>query len=267
MKKIFFIILFLCVIITTTAQNNNFYYANGIAQYWEEDVTSVNIIVGNHQQYDTIVHRLRTFFNNANDEILSDNEDSNIIVNSYSLSTQNSRDIIENMSLTSDDIVFMSYSKIVNGNRIWLTNEVYVKLIDSLYYSRHIIPVISQYPNVRVYYEGDNEYRIVCHTENQVTSIANQLYNRDYVVYSTPDFYSQINLCTSDEYYDEQWNMKNIGQNNGTFGVDIKAEEAWNFINKVIGESGPNIRVAVIDDGVEEHEDLYLNGNINKVLE
>ena len=86
-------------------------------------------------------------------------------------------------------------------------------------------------------------------------------------MYSTPDFYSEVDLCTNDEYYDEQWNLKNIGDDGGVAGVDIKAEEAWGFLNKVIGESGSNVKVAVIDDGVEEHEDLYLAGGVNKVLE
>ena len=256
----------LCVCFASRAQNNNFYYANGVAQYWEDDSTSANIIVRNQNNYDTIVCGLNTIFNDIDDEILSDNEDANIIINSSSLAIRTRNGIINNVSVSSEDIGFFSYSKIVNGSHIWLTNEVYVKLKDSLYYSAHILPVISQNQDVSTYYEGDNEYRIVCNTEEQVVSIANQLYDTSYVVYSTPDFYSEVDLCTNDEYYDKQWNLKNIGNEGGIVGVDIKAEESWNFLNKVFGEPGSNVKVAVIDDGVEEHDDLYLEGGVSKVL-
>ncbi|MBQ8223594.1 MAG: S8 family serine peptidase, partial [Bacteroidales bacterium] len=267
MKKIVLIVMLLCINAVVSAQNNNFYYANGTAQYWEEDRNSVNIIVGNIENIDTLVYRLKSQFRDVNDEILFSNEDNNIIVNSSSLSSRNINDIIDNISISANDVVFFSYSKIINESHIWLTNEVYVKLRDSLYYSTHILPVISQQQNINIYYEGDDEYRIVCSTEEQVISIANQLYNPIYTIYSTPDFYSEIDLCTNDEYFDRQWNLENIGQDGGTIGVDIKAVEAWNFLNKVIGEPGSNIKVAVIDDGVEEHDDLYLNGGVSKVLE
>lgn len=266
MKKIFLIIVLLCVSLSLSSQNNNFYYANGMAQYWEEDRNSVNIIVGNIESIDTLVCKLKSQFRDVNDEILFSSEDNNIIINSSSLSNRNLYEIIDNISISSDE-VFFSYSKLINDSHIWLTNEVYVKLKDSLYYSTHFLPVISQQQNIDIHYEGDNEYRIVCGTEEQVISIANQLYDTNYVVYSTPDFYSEVDMCTNDEYYDEQWNLRNIGDDGGTAGVDIKAEEAWNFLNKVIGEPGSNIKVAVIDDGVEEHEDLYLNGGVSKVLE
>ena len=267
MKRILLLIIAINIGMILMAQSDNFYYANGVAQYWEDDVTSANIIVGNSDHYDAIVYGLDSIFNSIDDEIIADNEDINIIINSLSLAAKDKYDIIANVSISSNDIAFFSYSKIVNGNHIWLTNEVYVKLKDSLYYSTHILPSLSQYQDINVFYEGDNEYRIVCCTENQVVAIANQLYDTNYVVYSTPDFYSEIDLCTNDEYYDEQWNLKNTGDDGGIAGVDIKAEEAWCFLNKTIGELGSNIKVAVIDDGVEEHEDFYLDGDINKFLE
>ena len=130
-------------------------------------------------------------------------EGNNIVVNSSSLSSRNLNEIINSISISSDE-VFFSYSKLINDSHIWLTNEVYVKLKDSLYYSTHFLPVISQQQNIDIHYEGDNEYRIVCGTEEQVISIANQLYDTNYVVYSTPDFYSEVDMCTHDEYYDEQ---------------------------------------------------------------
>lgn len=142
MKKIFLIIVLLCVSLSLSSQNNNFYYANGMAQYWEEDRNSVNIIVGNIESIDTLVCKLKSQFRDVNDEILFSSEDNNIIINSSSLSNRNLYEIIDNISISSDE-VFFSYSKLINDSHIWLTNEVYVKLKDSLYYSTHFLPVIS----------------------------------------------------------------------------------------------------------------------------
>lgn len=252
---------------TQTNQLMDFYYANGTQQYWQDDHTSANIIVRNTNNYDSIVLRLRREFDNPDDEILANDEDNNIIINSQSLATKNISNLISSISLSSDDIAFFSYAKQLNGNPIWLTNEAYVKVKDNAYYASYIQPILSQYSNVTTYYEGNNEYRFVCQTETDVISIANVLYDTSYVVYSTPDFYSLIENCTNDHYYIDQWNLNNTGQNGGTIGVDIKAEKAWSFLQKEINAPGGNVKVAVIDDGVADHEDFYEENGISVVLD
>ncbi len=265
-KHLLLLVGMFCVALCAFSQNDHFYYANGTRHYWQEDQTSANIIVNNLDYYDSIVSRLQNMFNNDSVELIASDEDNNIIINSYLLRNYDNSTLLNNISTSPNDIAFFSYAKVVNGSRIWLTNEVYVKLLDTTYYDIHIQPVLSQHNDIVMFYEGDNEYRIVCKTEEQVTTIANQLYNPNYVVFSTPDFYSEIGTCVNDQFFNEQWNLKNTGQNNGTAGVDIKATEAWDFLQKAIGEHGSNIKVAVIDDGVEEHDDFYLGGGVNKVL-
>lgn len=269
MKKLLLLgIAIICLVCSSYSQNDSlygFYYANGTRHYWAEDNTSLNIIVNNLNHYDSIVARLGRIFSDAQDEIWSDDEDNNVIVNSNSLGSRDILDIISMVSLSSNDIAFYSYAKQLNGYPIWLTNEAYVKLKDSTYYASHIQPVLLQYPSVVSYYEGDNEYRFVCPTDTIVVTLANKLYDTTFVVYSSPDYYSLGNLHTNDTYFVDQWNLKNTGQNGGTVGIDIKAEEAWAFLQKAIGVSGGNIKVAVIDDGVEEHEDFY-EGNGNSVI-
>jgi len=48
-----------------------------------------------------------------------------------------------------------------------------------------------------------------------------------------------------------QWHLDNVGQTGGTPGADIRAVNAW-----ARTEVDPDLVVAVIDTGVEEHEDL-----------
>ena len=112
MKKIVLIVMLLCINAVVSAQNNNYYYANGTAQYWEEDRNSVNIIVGNIENIDTLVYRLKSQFRDVNDEILFDNEDNNIIVNSSSISSRNINDVIDNISISANDVVFLVIPKL-----------------------------------------------------------------------------------------------------------------------------------------------------------
>lgn len=271
MKKQFIILLTLSLVcLYTYSQNESlygFYYANGIRHYWQEDLTSANIIVRNTNHLDSIVSRLEKIFNGVDDDVIADDEDNNIFVNSQSLALRNISELISSISLSNNDIAFFTYAKQVNGNPIWLTNEAYVKLKDSTFFTSHVQPVLLQYPSVVSYYEGDNEYRFVCPTDSIVVTLANRLYDTAFVVYSSPDYYSLGEIHNNDTYYSNQWNLNNTGQNGGTIGVDIKAEKAWSFLQKEINAPGGNVKVAVIDDGVADHEDFYEENGISVVLD
>lgn len=85
---------------------------------------------------------------------------------------------------------------------------------------------------------------------------ANKIYESGMVEYCHPNFITptekhQIN----DPKYTEQYYLNNTGQFGGTSGIDINAPEAWGITTGLC-----MIRVAVIDDGVENHEDL--NGRV-----
>lgn len=75
MKKQFIILLTLSLVcLYTYSQNESlygFYYANGIRHYWQEDLTSANIIVRNTNHLDSIVSRLEKIFNGVDDDVTS----------------------------------------------------------------------------------------------------------------------------------------------------------------------------------------------------
>ena len=265
MKKIFFI--FVCLALSTIVKseeenrNINYYYANGIPYYWQDDSTSVNIIVANMNNYEYIVQQLLNIFNE--DEVVYDNEDDNIIINSENLPSIDKEELIEQISLLPNDISFFTYSKILeNGNHIWLRNELYISFFDTVYFDKIVRPILENYSVVSYNYEGDNEFRIVCDDEWNMMLLANSLEGMEGIKYSTPDFYSEANLNYDDTYYADQWGTHTRG---GTY--NIKANAAWEFIENNSYGVNENIKVAVIDDGVEEHEDFYYDEGVCKILD
>jgi subtilisin family serine protease len=85
--------------------------------------------------------------------------------------------------------------------------------------------------------------------------LANIFYETGLFEFAEPNFFRQNILDSNDPIFELQWNLKNTGQNGGTAGVDIKAEQAW-----TITQGNANIKVAVVDDGVDlTHPDLIAN--------
>ena len=71
------------------------------------------------------------------------------------------------------------------------------------------------------------------------------------VEYCHPNFIAPRKLHqVNDPNYPDQYYLNNTGQFGGTAGIDINAPEAWNI------STGCSVTVAVIDDGVEAHEDM-----------
>lgn len=120
----------------------------------------------------------------------------------------------------------------------------------------------------------EDEYKVVYIIPTNLKKlflIANEIYESGLVEFCHPDFllqpikYSKVNkiitrpeavkksLFTNpnDTYYNFQYYLKNTGQTGGTPGVDINIENAWTI---PIGNT--TIRVALLDDGVENQEDM-----------
>ncbi len=273
MKKMVKIIFLLFAILTVYGQddnvlpsNMNYYYADGQKCYWQDDSTSINLIIANMENYEEIVRKLREFFTNEEDEIIYDDEDDNIIVNSPRLPTVPLNTLVERISVSLEDVEFVTYSKTIGDNYIWLRNELYVQLVDTSYF-RKLLLLMEGYAVQSFSYEGDCEYRLKCYDEKLMMKLANLLQEEEGIVYATPDFYSNITVNTDDAYYAYQWGLQNTGQSGGIPNIDIKAYAAWNYINDNQFGINTGIKVGVIDDGVEPHEDFYYGGGVCKVLD
>jgi len=73
------------------------------------------------------------------------------------------------------------------------------------------------------------------------------------VLYAEPDYIVQaFDVVPNDPMFSLQWNLHNTGQNGGTAGADIHAEQAW-----ALSTGSSNVVVAVLDTGIDyTHPDL-----------
>ena len=77
-------LLFSSISFDSFAQSSNFYYHNGEMKYWDNDSTSLNLIVADTADLEEISNNLQTFFFGKAEVSYSD-EDDNIIVTSTKL--------------------------------------------------------------------------------------------------------------------------------------------------------------------------------------
>ena len=103
--------------------------------------------------------------------------------------------------------------------------------------------------------KNHNRYVLNVKDWNDIFSVSNIIYQSGLVEYCEPNMITEIIKLQADPLYDEQYYLNNTGQFSGTPGIDINAPEAWDITTGMA-----DIRVAVIDDGVENHEDI--NGRV-----
>lgn len=99
-------------------------------------------------------------------------------------------------------------------------------------------------------------YRIELEDVSQVLIAANELQESGLFRFAHPDFYAPIERYQiNDPLFSQQFQMNNTGQTldgvTGANDADCNALEAWN-----ISTGSSSITVAVIDDGMEDHEDF-----------
>ncbi len=122
----------------------------------------------------------------------------------------------------------------------------------------HTINDITDKLNVRDIVKTEERYGVISieiKNIHEVIEIANKIYETGIAEYSLPDFYIPIELNTVDDpLFPLQHQMHNTGQVidgiAGVVDIDCNALEAWDLT------LGDNVTVAIIDQGMEAHEDI-----------
>lgn len=98
------------------------------------------------------------------------------------------------------------------------------------------------------------------------TLITDLLMSIPYVKLVQANHFIQMRDVPNDEYFNQQWSLKNTGQEGGTANADIDAENAWNITTGGLTVDGDTIVVAVIDEGFDLfHQDLSFWKNNDEI--
>lgn len=160
--------------------------------------------------------------------------------------------IIEDLGLKSATIDYASAYKLEDGFTMYPTHQIVFRLShkDNL---AQIMEIVNEYDYMSL--ESINGvHRLVLSRVDDAFEVSNKIYETGLVRFSHPDFYATITHY-NDPRYPDQFQMNNTGQTiDGVTGVndmDCNAPEAW-----AISLGSASITVAVIDDGLEDHEDM-----------
>ena len=92
-------------------------------------------------------------------------------------------------------------------------------------------------------------------------SFLNEIKHHKDLVHAQNNHYMELReqdeTIPDDAQFDEQWSMKNTGQNGGTVDADIDATDAWDITQGGLTVFGDTIVVAIVDNGAFlAHEDI-----------
>ncbi|MDI9591663.1 MAG: hypothetical protein QM293_01225, partial [Bacteroidota bacterium] len=271
MKKIVkycLLLFFTATFINCYCQNEVFYYSGGKKHYLKTDSSSLMIQFKDYEECSAMVSSVKKGLNLSDEEIdYLENEGKYIMIKGSKVKNYSIDQICALSGITGDKVDFISYGREnKDGDKFVITNTVRCLLKAGVKISE-IQSFVDKYNSYIIEQDEWGVLSIKCESEESTCNLANSLYESSLVKFSVPNMYLPIKP-TSDPYYPYQFHLHNVSQpmpthyNPIVYDLDIDAPEAW-LITK--GSSG--IKVAVIGDGVEDHEDLNdVNGN-SRVLD
>jgi hypothetical protein len=158
-------------------------------------------------------------------------------------SSTNDKKWLEDIALKYSDI-FITDSFEYEGEHNYMLNEIIVKPKGSI---NEVIKVFGN--KIKIIKNSEyNTFLLGVYPKNNVLSLSNDIYESGLVEWSQPNFLGAKHF--NNTLYPDQYYLNNTGQFGGTTGIDINAPEAWSITE------GCGIRVAVIDQGIDPHEEF-----------
>ncbi len=263
MKKIIFITILLFPISFLFCQTTDFYWYKNQKIHLGSISNKKFIIVSENINNG---FELKQTLNIPDVEVLTFRETSSLpTINSYNQNEIMSKksaiikfDNLSNVNVVQNlNVLYESpfyYSE--NGLEIGISHLFYVKLFDED--DLLILEELANEHNVKIL--GNNKFMplwftLSCskYSNGNALDMANYFYETDLFSATVPNFmFGNLFNCVNDNYFDDQWGLKNTGQEDGIVDVDINACNAWE-----ITKGNEDIIVAVIDQGIEiNHPDL-----------
>ncbi len=257
MKNVFIAALaFLCCSGNLFAQSQSYYWSDGEKINLNEDRSSVVVYFNNQMMPDRLPEpaqgKASLFVNHQRGIIQYDQAQ-----------VAGKRQLMAEFGLQDAQIRSTSFGwTLDDGFPVWLTHEVVVKPLAQSDLGS-IRSLMEKY-GAKFLRQDFETYVLDVKDINQVLPLANALEESGLVAWATPDLYAEVTHY-ADPLFAQQFQMNNTGQTIDGFAgandMDCNAPEAWGIS---LGSS--SITVAVVDDGVEAHEDLVTSSGATRVL-
>jgi subtilisin family serine protease len=254
------------------AQQTTFYYYKGEKFYLDVDYSRISIVSNGDISSNKIKNQIAKYdfsiknqnkSNTKQNVVVTEESNQNADIFNSEIEFANKMNSDEYFAsihdlLNEDGVVKVSPCYMVRNKKLGISNNFYVKL----YRAADIDILTDLAKKYSLIVLGYNKFMplwftLSCTKETPYNTIevSNIFYETKLFESSEPEFLYHDLAATNDPYFPNQWGLKNTGQNGGTTGIDIRAEQAWN-----ITTGSSNIRVAVFDHGFEmTHPDLQNN--------
>lgn len=164
----------------------------------------------------------------------------------------NIEEVVANLGFDTDEVQVSPAYTLADGFKLYPTPTVVFKPGDENDLTR-IESVLADFP-IKTKTLRFGTWRVELKDLDQVFAAAEALWLSGLVAFAHPDFYAPMRRH-QDPLYPQQFQLHNYGQNidgnTGMIDADCNAHEAW-----AVSRGSGAITVAVLDDGLEEHEDL-----------
>ncbi len=266
-----FLSLFMSATLLFAQEKNSYYYYNGEKFYIEIDYSTISIASEGEsslnkslssQQFGNVKYKKT---DNSRKTVVSLNKKSQqkaaVFIEEVELKgkvTQKEYSELIQKLQKEENIIKASPSYIYDGKKMGVSNNFYVKLKN-----HNDVNLLSELTNqYSIEILGYNQlmplwFTLSCtkNTPYNAVEAANIFYETNLFESCEPEFLLHNLLSSNDMYFNSQWGLKNTGQNGGTIGMDIKAEQAW-----LITTGSSNIKTFIFDEGFEmNHPDLVNN--------
>ncbi|WP_430814663.1 S8 family serine peptidase [Carboxylicivirga sp. RSCT41] len=143
----------------------------------------------------------------------------------------------------------------IGDKQAWFTKRVCIRLKDGIFYD-DISEILEIYDARYIKnITNDDTYLIKVEDVKNQLPLIQELHDMGVLKWGEPDFKVELVRSTNDPMYNDSWHLNNTGGSvDGkalVADIDVDAPEAW-----AITTGNSSVVVAVIDDGVEAHEDM-----------
>jgi hypothetical protein len=190
-------------------------------------------------------------------------EDARMIVHYAASQTQNLDQLLNTHTVNRSQLRSASFGWVLDdGFSLVVTHEVVLQYASG----QNIAAIQSLLDQYGASYARTEFETIIIDVPNinNVLPLANALRESGMTRFAHPDFYAKVTHY-NDPLFSQQFQMNNTGQTidgfPGAADADCNAPEAW---ATTLGSS--SVVVAVIDDGVEDHEDLNNGSGVSRLI-